>query len=58
MLHKLSVVVTVYNEEENVRPMVEKITSALEGFDFEMIFVDDGSKDGTLKELKEIAHPR
>jgi len=58
MVHKLSVVVTVYNEEENILPMVEKILSALEGFDFEMIFVDDGSTDGTLKELKAMAHPR
>lgn len=58
MLYKLSVVVTVFNEEENVGPMVDRIASALEGFDYEMIFVDDGSTDGTLRLLKEIAHPR
>ncbi len=54
----LSVVVTVYNEEENIRPLVERISNALSELDYEMIYVDDGSTDGTLKELKSIDHPR
>ena len=58
MLHKLSVVVTVFNEEENVRPLVGQITSALKDLDYEMIFVDDGSTDGTVRVLKAVAHPR
>ena len=50
----LSVVVCVYNEEDNVRPLVEQITAALQGFDFEIIYVDDGSTDNTMKNLKAI----
>lgn len=55
---KLSVVVTVYNEAPNIRPLVERITQALEGIDYEMLYVDDGSTDDTLKELRSIQHPR
>jgi len=50
----LSVVVCVYNEEDNVRPLVNQITSALQGFEFEIIYVDDGSTDNTIKNLKAI----
>lgn len=50
----LSVVVCVYNEEDNVRPLVEQITTALQGFEFEIIYVDDGSTDNTMKNLKAI----
>jgi glycosyltransferase involved in cell wall biosynthesis len=47
---KLSVIAPLYNEEENVRPLYEALTSALDptGLDYEMLFVDDGSKDATL----------
>jgi glycosyltransferase involved in cell wall biosynthesis len=55
---KLSVVVCVYNEEENIKPQVERIAQALEGYEYEMVFVDDGSKDKTLQELYSITHPR
>ncbi|MBK8879754.1 MAG: glycosyltransferase family 2 protein [Haliscomenobacter sp.] len=55
---ELSVVVTVYNEEENIRPLVQRISDALEGYAYEMVYVDDGSTDGTLKELRTLRHPR
>lgn len=55
---RLSVVVTVYNEEENIRPLVERVSAALEGIDYELVYVDDGSKDGTLRELYALDHPR
>jgi glycosyltransferase involved in cell wall biosynthesis len=55
---KLSVVVCVYNEEENIKPQIRRIAEALEGYEYEMVFVDDGSKDNTLKELYSVEHPR
>lgn len=55
---ELSVVVTVYNEEENIRPLVQRISDALEGYAYEMVYVDDGSIDGTLRELRNLRHPR
>lgn len=55
---ELSVVVCVYNEEENVHPLCEQIDAALKGIDYELIYVDDGSTDTTLQRLKEVKNPR
>jgi len=55
---KLSVVVTVYNEAPNVRPLIARINEALEGMDYEILYVDDGSTDDTLKELYSLTDPR
>lgn len=54
----LSVVVTVYNERENIRPLIDQINAALTGYDYEIVYVDDGSSDGTLQELYSIDDPR
>ena len=53
---KLSLVVPCYNEAENVLPFQEAVMSAFAdcGYDYEIIFVDDGSKDATLFQLKKI----
>ncbi len=51
---KLSVVISVYNEEENIRPLAGQLALALKGIEHEVIFVDDGSSDRTLAELKKI----
>jgi len=51
---KLSLVISVYNEEANVIPLTEKITESLKGFDYEVIFVDDGSQDNTVKNILSI----
>lgn len=47
---KLSIIVPFYNEEDNIRRMHAAIVSAVEplGVPFEMVFVDDGSRDRTL----------
>ncbi len=50
---KLSVVVTVYNEEENIPHLIAQLKAALDGIDYEVIYVDDGSSDNTLKVLRE-----
>ncbi|MCW9034946.1 MAG: glycosyltransferase family 2 protein [Rhodospirillales bacterium] len=50
----LSVVVPVFNEEENVLPLVREITAALDGVcDYEIVYVNDGSSDTTASVLKE-----
>ncbi len=52
----LSVVVPVHNESGNVAPLVEEIVAALEErVDFEIVYVDDGSTDGTAAEIAEVA---
>ncbi len=50
----VSVVIPVYNEAENIGPLVERLQSALArwGEQVEFILVDDGSRDGTLEILK------
>lgn len=54
----LSVIVCVYNEEPNIRPLVEKIRVDLNGLDYELLYVDDGSTDGTLAALKAVMDER
>jgi len=53
---ELSVVIPVYNEEENVEPLVGEIEAALSalGKSYEIVIVDDGSKDGTFLKLKQL----
>ena len=51
----LSVVVPVYNEEGNVAPLVGEIVAALRGrLEFEIVYVDDCSRDGTLEALRRL----
>jgi dolichol-phosphate mannosyltransferase len=47
----LSIIVPVYNEEENIIPLLTEIESALEGIEHEVILVDDGSTDGTERKI-------
>ena len=51
----LSVVVPCYNERPNVGPMIAKLDAALSGIDWEVIYVDDNSPDGTAAEVRRIA---
>jgi glycosyltransferase involved in cell wall biosynthesis len=54
---KLSIIVPFYNEEDNIQRMHAAIASAVEplGVPFEMVMVDDGSRDATLALATEIA---
>jgi len=53
----ISIVIPLYNEEKNVPILVEKLLKTLEAhnLDFEIIFVDDGSKDKTFGTIEQIA---
>ena len=53
---KLSLVVPCYNEAENVAAFQDAVMGAFAdcGYDYEIVFVDDGSKDATLHELRKI----
>lgn len=53
----LSVVAPMFDEEDNVAPFVRAVTAVLEGMDvtWEMVLVDDGSRDGTWSRIAEAA---
>ena len=51
----LSVVIPVFNEQENISPLHEALSEALKGRDYELVFVDDGSTDTSLEALTDIA---
>ncbi len=53
----VSVVIPVYNEEESIRELtewIEKVCSGA-GLSFEIIFIDDGSSDGSWKKIEELS---
>lgn len=57
-MKKISVVIPMYNEEEVIKTSylrIEEVLKDLRQYDYEMILVDDGSKDKTLELLQEIA---
>ena len=53
---KLSLVVPCYNEAENVRAFLEATVQAFNGcaYDYEIVFVDDGSRDATMFQLRKL----
>ncbi|MFP5503783.1 MAG: glycosyltransferase family 2 protein, partial [Candidatus Sericytochromatia bacterium] len=55
--YELSIFLPVYNEEDNLRPLHEKVTAAMAalGRSYEVIYVDDGSKDRSYEVLRAIA---
>lgn len=54
--HSLSVVIPMYNEAENVEPMITRVHEGLAGYPhpWELILVDDGSSDATPHELRRV----
>jgi dolichol-phosphate mannosyltransferase len=51
----LSIVVPTFNERDNVRELVARLDRCLEGVAWEIVFVDDDSRDGTLDTLRNIS---
>lgn len=54
---KLSIIVPVYNEEENIPLLNDALVAAISSLphDWEAVLVDDGSKDGSMRELEKLA---
>ena len=53
---ELTVVAPCYNEEKNIIPLIDKLTAALRGVEWEVVFVDDNSPDGTSAKIRALAH--
>ncbi len=57
-MEKISLIIPCYNEEESLPTLYEelkKVTSQMSEYTFEMLFIDDGSKDNTLPLIKDMA---
>lgn len=57
-MRELSVVITVMNEEENIRPLLESIRTSLSEVDYEVVLIDDGSTDKTKLQVLNYADDR
>ena len=51
----LSVIVPVYNEENNIKPLLERLLPVIAKYQYELLFVDDGSRDKTFTIIKEMS---
>ena len=56
-MHNLSLIIPVFNEAQNLPILFDSIQQTLETFDclWEVIFVDDGSRDNSFEVLKSLA---
>jgi glycosyltransferase involved in cell wall biosynthesis len=55
---KLSIIICVYNEEPNIKPLNKWINESINGIEYEIIYVDDGSTDRTRQEIIALNDPR
>src|SRR5690349_5891437 len=55
---ELSIVITLLNEEDNIEPLFDAIRRSLKGYNYELILVDDGSTDSTVRHIKKLADYR
>ena len=54
VLPDISIVIPVFNESENISNLAHEIHTSLNGFKYEVIFVDDASTDNTKEKIKEL----
>jgi glycosyltransferase involved in cell wall biosynthesis len=59
-MEKISLVIPVYNEAENIQPLIQQINQAFndQNFEYEIIVVDDGSIDETVNQVKKLNDQR
>lgn len=57
-MRELSLIITVMNEEENIKPLLDSIRNSLNEIDYEVVFVDDGSTDKTRQQILNYADDR
>ena len=55
---KLSLIIPVMNEEDNIEPLLKKVYEDIKEIDYEVILVDDGSTDETITKIKQYANER
>jgi len=55
---EISVVITIFNEEGNIAPLLKAVYSALSAIDYELLLVDDGSTDRSVEKMKLLANDR
>lgn len=55
MHEKLSIVIPAFNEEQNIFLIYQKLKKYLKKYQYEVIFVDDGSEDRTYNKIKELS---
>lgn len=51
----LSIIIPVFNEEKNISPLLSRLLEIVKDYNYEIIFVSDGSKDNTAAEIKKHA---
>jgi dolichol-phosphate mannosyltransferase len=55
MADKISIIIPTYNEKDNIAPLLSRVDKALSGYDYEILIVDDDSKDGTIELASSLA---
>ncbi len=51
----LSIIIPVYNEKNNIKPLLDRLLPIVNNYKYEIIFVDDGSTDNSDNEIKKLA---
>lgn len=52
----LSIIVPVFNEQHNITPLLDRLLPIVEKYNYEIVFVSDGSTDKTTEEIKKHSH--
>lgn len=56
-MKSISIVIALYNEEGNIKALLEQTTTALQNLNYELILVDDGSTDNSVNVIRQYLQP-